>query len=113
MGKTIQIKRGAKSTMPTLAQGEFGFVTDANAEELHIGNGSKNIQIARQDAVDAKYTKPSAGIPSTDLASDVRTSLGKANTAIQSLDGYATVDFVNSTVGNIGSILDEINGEVV
>lgn len=52
MAKTFQIKRGAKSTMPTLAQGELGFVTDANAEELYIGNGSQNIQIARQDAVD-------------------------------------------------------------
>ena len=30
------------------------------------------------------YTKPSGGIPKTDLASDVQTSLGKADTAIQS-----------------------------
>lgn len=53
MAKTFQIKRGAKSTMPTLAQGELGFVTDSDAEELHIGNGSENIQIARQDYVDS------------------------------------------------------------
>lgn len=70
MAKTIQMKRGAKSTMPILAQAEFGFVTDSNAEELYIGNGSKNIQIARQDYVDA-------------------------------------------VVGNIDSLLDSINGEVV
>lgn len=31
-----------------------------------------------------KYTKPSTGIPKTDLASDVQTSLGKADTALQS-----------------------------
>ena len=31
-----------------------------------------------------KYTKPSGGIPKTDLASDVQTSLGKADTALQS-----------------------------
>ena len=31
----------------------------------------------------AKYDKPSGGIPKTDLASDVQTSLGKADTAIQ------------------------------
>ena len=30
------------------------------------------------------YSKPSGGIPKTDLASDVQTSLGKADTAIQS-----------------------------
>lgn len=52
MARTLQIKRGAKSTMPTLAQGELGFVTDSGAEELHVGTGSENIQIARQDYVD-------------------------------------------------------------
>ena len=32
-------------------------------------------------SVSAKYTKPATGIPKTDLASDVQTSLGKADTA--------------------------------
>ena len=40
------------------------------------------------------YVKPNTGIPKTDLASDVQTSLNKANTAIQSLDGYATEQWV-------------------
>lgn len=34
-------------------------------------------------AIAAKYSKPSGGIPKTDLASAVRTSLGKADTAYQ------------------------------
>jgi len=49
-------------------------------------------------AIDRKYTKPSGGIPKTDLASDVQTSLGKADTALQqhqSLAGYATETWVN------------------
>ena len=33
--------------------------------------------------VNAKYTKPSGGIPKSDLASSVQTSLGKADTAFQ------------------------------
>lgn len=33
--------------------------------------------------VNAKYTKPSTGIPKSDLASAVQTSLGKADTAVQ------------------------------
>lgn len=40
------------------------------------------------------YSKPSGGIPKTDLASDVQTSLGKADTALQkhqSLEGYRLV----------------------
>ena len=32
MGKTIQIKRGPKNTMPILAQGELGMTTDSGAE---------------------------------------------------------------------------------
>lgn len=33
--------------------------------------------------VNAKYTKPNTGIPKTDMATDVQTSLGKADTALQ------------------------------
>lgn len=36
--------------------------------------------------LDEKYTKPSGGIPKTDLASTVQTSLGKADTAVQPSD---------------------------
>jgi len=36
-------------------------------------------------AVNANYTKPGTGIPSTDLASAVQTSLGKADSAVQSV----------------------------
>lgn len=38
---------------------------------------------AAQTAANAKYTKPTGGIPKTDLASAVQTSLGKADTALQ------------------------------
>lgn len=49
-----------------------------------------------QDAIDAaKYTKPVSGIPKTDLAADVQTSLGKADTALQS----APVTSVNTKTG--------------
>ena len=44
------------------------------------------------------YTKPSGGIPKTDLADSVQTSLGKADTAIQS----ETVKSVNITAGTSG-----------
>lgn len=38
-----------------------------------------------------KYDKPSGGIPSTDLASAVQTSLGKADTAVQDVSGKEDV----------------------
>lgn len=40
--------------------------------------------IASESTWNGKYTKPSGGIPKTDLASAVQTSLGKADTALQS-----------------------------
>lgn len=43
---------------------------------------AKPISTATQAALDAKYTKPSSGIPKTDLASAVQTSLDKADSAV-------------------------------
>jgi len=43
--------------------------------------------------LDSAYQKPTTGIPSTDMAEAVRTSLGKADTALQqhqSLSAYRT-----------------------
>ena len=54
------------------------------------------------------YSKPSGGIPKTDLAADVQTSLGKADTALQqhqSLAGYATETYVQQ---QIAAIPDEL-----
>lgn len=52
---------------------------------------------ANSSDVDAKYTKPAGGIPATDLAADVQTSIGKADTAVQATEkgatnGVATLD---------------------
>ena len=44
MGKTIQIKRGLKAGMPTLAQGELAMTTDSGSEGLFIGTGTENIE---------------------------------------------------------------------
>lgn len=49
MARVLQVKRGLKANMPTLAQAEFGFTTDSNAEEVYIGNGGQNIGLARKD----------------------------------------------------------------
>lgn len=44
------------------------------------------------------YSKPSAGIPKTDLSSDVQTSLGKADTALQSYTEQYTGTVTGVTV---------------
>lgn len=69
----------------------------------------------------AKYNKPSGGIPSTDLASAVQTSLGKADTALQSTDIVSSVSSSSTnskavgaklfydTIGDIESILETLD----
>lgn len=80
----------------------------------------------------AKYDKPSGGIPSTDLSSSVQTSLGKADTAIQDVSGkedktnkvtsisssstdtqypsaLAVYNYVDGIVGDINTLLDTLN----
>ena len=47
-------------------------------------------------AFNAKYDKPSGGIPKTDLASDVQTSLGKADSALQSHQNIYALTINNS-----------------
>ena len=79
-----------------------------------------------------KYNKPNTGIPKTDLSSDVQTSLDKADTAVQDVsskedssnkvttlsssstdDEYPSAkcvyDHVDSIVGDINDLLDELN----
>ena len=47
-------------------------------------SGNKFVTTSEKQTWNGKYDKPSTGIPKTDLASDVQTSLGKADTALQS-----------------------------
>lgn len=57
---------------------------------------------ALKASIAAKYTKPAGGIPLTDLASGVQTSLGLADTALQAddLTGYATTSSVTDAIGS-------------
>ena len=105
-----------------------------------ITSGSTDTQYPSAKAVytnvSAKYTKPSAGIPKTDLASAVQTSLGKADTAVQpseitskentsnkvtSLSSsstdtqypsakavYTQINRLDTTIGDINTILESV-----
>lgn len=44
---TIQIRRGKKSLLPLLSDGEFGYCSDS--KELYIGTGKENIFLCRAD----------------------------------------------------------------
>lgn len=51
--------------------------------QSHINDGTVHVTTANKSAWNAKYDKPSGGIPSTDMTSAVQTSLGKADSAYQ------------------------------
>lgn len=73
--------------------------------------------LATKTEVEAKYTKPSSGIPKSDLVSEVQESLGKADTAIQNvktINGESILGEGNLTIqGGNGSYDDtEIRNEL-
>lgn len=49
----------------------------------HVSNNDIHVTTSDKSTWSAKYDKPSGGIPKTDLADAVQTSLGKADTALQ------------------------------
>lgn len=59
--------------------------TEIAGTSVSTHNDSASAHSDIRSAVSAKYTKPSGGIPKSDMASDVQTSLGKADTAIQDI----------------------------
>lgn len=48
MSRKLQVKRGKEANLPTLAEGEFGFLTDK--KKLYIGSDSGNVKISTGDA---------------------------------------------------------------
>lgn len=58
-------------------------ITTSGTLEISVDSGYSIPSDTKQNGWDAKYDKPSGGIPKTDLASAVQTSLGKADSALQ------------------------------
>ena len=64
-------------------------------------NDDANLASTLTNQISAKYTKPSTGIPKTDLASDVKTSLGKADSSLQGVTFNGTTATVNNGIAAI------------
>lgn len=66
-----------------VAAGEIAFIYKENGSWVKV---SKTFATPEQgELADSAYQKPDGGIPSTDMTASVQTSLGKADTAIQSV----------------------------
>ena len=70
------------TTSGTAYDGALGAAL-ASTVSTHTGNADIHVTTSNKAAWNAKYDKPSGGIPKTDLASAVQTSLGKADSAVQ------------------------------
>lgn len=64
-------------------QNDSGYITKAPVTSV---NGKTGAIVLKASDVSGTYSKPSSGIPKSDLAEVVQTSLGKADTALQSSD---------------------------
>lgn len=95
---------------------DSGFITGYIETDPTVPSYVKNITQANITSWNNKgtYSKPSGGIPKTDLASAVQTSLGKADTALQSISssdvtlalGYTPYNSTNPNgyTSNVGTI---------
>jgi len=75
--------------------------TDISLSQSDYSSGNYHVKDEERTAWNGKYEKPSGGIPSTDMTQAVRTSLGKADTAVQP---RALDDYVSDT--ELGNMLD-------
>ena len=73
-------------------------------------NDDANLASTLTNQISAKYTKPSTGIPKTDLASDVKTSLGKADSSLQGVTFNGTTATVNNGIAAITATIPAAPG---
>lgn len=74
-----------------------GTAADGGTVNTHINDTDIHVTANDKVAWGAKYDLPSGGIPKTDLASAVQTSLGKADTAVQCADVADTTEYPDVT----------------
>lgn len=87
----------ASAVQTSLGKADTALQSHQSLAAYRTATAQDTIDAAQDQAIAAKYTKPASGIPASDLASAVQTSLGKADTALQSVpSGYATETWVTS-----------------
>lgn len=86
-----------------------GTYNNVTIDEKGRATAGSNKDYATTAQVNDKYTKPESGIPKSDLANSVQTSLDKADTALQS----APVTSVNGKTGDVTGLAtqDEVNAK--
>lgn len=97
MANLIQVKRGLKSNLPVLSEGEFAFTTDTN--ETFIGDGTTNYQLQSYNDFNANtiLAADSANSPSP-LTIEESTLVGRTSGGnIDALSGSTIMDMLSGT----------------
>lgn len=97
----------SKATNFIPKKGEIIVYDDLN--KIKIGDGStvvSNLKFVETD-ISGKYTKPSTGIPKTDLASDVQTSLTNADNAVKKVKINGAEKAPTNGVVDLGTVITE------
>lgn len=93
-----------------LTAAQWAAVNSGIIAEMIPSGASGSDKLAKSSDVEAKYTKPTGGIPKTDLASDVQTSLGKADAAAKQSDFEQFQQSVKSEFDKTDLLKEEIFG---
>lgn len=94
---------GLETRLNTLVSGDASTAIESFNEIIAFLEGiedSENLDsiiASIEQQIAGKYTKPSTGIPVSDLSSDVQTSLGKADTALQTEQYKGTVTAIDTS----------------
>lgn len=103
MANKIQFKRGVKANLPTLSVGEPAFTTDTN--DFFIGNGTSNIQFAKQSNLDGLKSQIWVNVKSFGAKGDgITNDTESIQNAINSLSTGGTIYFPKG-VYNISSTI--------
>ena len=94
--KKLQIRRGLKANIPTLAEGELGFCTDT--KDIYVGDGSTNTLVGG-DSLSATIDTKVAKVEGKDLSTNDYTDDDKAK-----LDGIAESATANTVFTRTGTI---------
>ena len=92
-GSLVLKKDGTVVGDPAVVKG-WAELLDKAQKGINDAAAAQAAAEAAQTTANAKYTKPTGGIPKTDLASGVQTSLGRADTALQK---HQTVELDSGT----------------
>ena len=95
-----------KAALPSASTSAAGITSLSSAHDSSVENVAATPKAVKDayDLASSKYALPSGGIPSTDMATAVQTSLGLADTALQPVSGATSGNFVS--FGSNGAIQD-------